>query len=619
MIGSILLLFGGLGTFLIGLKMMGDNLQNIAGDRLKPLFNKVSNNRSMGIATGAGITAVIQSSSATTVMIVGFVNAGMMTLKQATSIIMGANIGTTITAQITALQSLPITPFLTALACVGAFMAMSSKDKVAKTGMLVSGIGIIFVGMKFMSSSMEFFSSNETVIKMLSSVTNPALLMLIGLVFTALIQSSSATTSILITLCSVQGGATLMTLRSAIFVTLGINIGTCVTAMLASIGANTNAKRASVIHLLFNVFGTLIFIIFIFVAPLISPKLAMDYWLSRAFSQPSTQIAMFHTIFNVLATLMLVPFTGGLTKLATLLVREKKNIAEDAEEKKVAYIDERILKTPSIAIMVLRKELLAMAKLAKTNFDIAIDTLARLNFDKAQEFEEREKRLDYLNKKLTKFAVKISAKDISYKEEKEIASFYHVISDIERVGDYAENICESAQELVENDLQFSAKAVEEIIAMKGAIDKLYDNVITAFEQKSLALKDEVNGYEDLVDTYEDNLSKNHIVRLHNSECSSESGGIFLSIISNMERVADHFRNVFTSMTTYVTPSVKSKAAVKEEAPLADVTPDYSENVRITSDGAKPSIKKEESPADIENENPATAKVSTNEKDSEKKY
>ena len=384
MIGSILLLFGGLGTFLIGLKMMGDNLQNIAGDRLKPLFNKVSNNRFMGIATGAGITAVIQSSSATTVMIVGFVNAGMMTLKQATSIIMGANIGTTITAQITALQSLPITPFLTALACVGAFMAMSSKDKVAKTGMLVSGIGIIFVGMKFMSSSMEFFSSNETVIKMLSSVTNPALLMLIGLVFTALIQSSSATTSILITLCSVQGGATLMTLRSAIFVTLGINIGTCVTAMLASIGANTNAKRASVIHLLFNVFGTLIFIIFIFVAPLISPKLAMDYWLSRAFSQPSTQIAMFHTIFNVLATLMLVPFTGGLTKLATLLVREKKNIAEDAEEKKVAYIDERILKTPSIAIMVLRKELLAMAKLAKTNFDIAIDTLARLNFYKAQ-------------------------------------------------------------------------------------------------------------------------------------------------------------------------------------------------------------------------------------------
>ena len=310
MFESILLLLGGLGTFLIGLKMMGDNLQNIAGDRLKSLFNKVSNNKFMGIATGTGITAVIQSSSATTVMVVGFVNAGMMTLKQATSIIMGANIGTTITAQITALQSLPITPFLTAFACVGAFMAMSGKDKVAKAGMLISGIGIIFVGMRFMSTSMNNINNSPAVMNLLSSATNPLLLMLIGLVFTAIFQSSSATTSILITLCSVsvEGGGQLMTLQSAIFVTLGINIGTCVTAMLASIGANTNAKRASVIHLLFNVFGTAIFLIFIFLAPLISKKLAIDYWLAKAFPNVvSTQIAMFHTIFNIISTLILLP------------------------------------------------------------------------------------------------------------------------------------------------------------------------------------------------------------------------------------------------------------------------------------------------------------------------
>lgn len=606
MFESILFLLGGLGAFLIGLKMMGDNLQNIAGDRLKSLFNKVSNNKFIGIATGAGITAVIQSSSATTVMIVGFVNAGMMTLKQATSIIMGANIGTTITAQITALQSLPITPFLTALACVGAFMVMFGKDKFTKAGMLISGIGIIFIGMRFMSDSMDNVSSSPQVIELLASVTNPALLMLIGLVFTAIFQSSSATTSILITLCSVSldGGGQLMTLRSAIFVTLGINIGTCVTAMLASIGANTNAKRASVIHLLFNIFGTIIFLLIIFIAPLISEKLAFDYWLPRAFGPVSTQIAMFHTIFNVLATLVLVPFTGGLTKLATLLVRDKKNSQEDAEEKIFAYIDERILKSPSIALMVMRKELLAMASLAKLNFDIAIDTLTNLNFDRKKEFEEREQRIDFLNKKLTKFAVKISAKDISYKEEKEIASFYHVISDIERVGDYAENICESAQELVDNNLNFSPKAIEEIMMMKGAIDKLYDFVMQAFEQKSLVLKDEVNGYEDLVDTYEENLSKNHIVRLHNSECSAESGGIFLSIISNMERIADHFRNVFTSMSTYVS-AVKTKASVKDETPLADV--DNSENVRIL-----PSFPAENDTEQKENE--VTAQVSTNDKD-----
>ena len=559
---AFLLLMGGLGTFLLGLKLMSDNLQSLAGDRLKPLFNKLSNNRFMGIATGAGITAVIQSSSATTVMVVGFVNAGIMTLKQATGIIMGANIGTTITAHIASLQALPVASFLAAIACIGAFMTMSSKDKINKSGFLICGIGIIFVGMDFMSSAMKVFSENEAIRNFIATISNPFLLMLIGLVFTALIQSSSATTSILITL----GAVGMMTLRSAIFMTLGINIGTCVTAMLASIGANANAKRASVIHLLFNIFGTLIFIVLIFGLPLINEKLAFDYWLAAAFpNNIGTQIAMFHTLFNVVATIILVPFTGGLTKLATLLVPEKKKAPEQTpEEKKFMYIDERILKTPPIALMMLRKELIAMANLSKTNFDLSIDCLTKLNFDKMDEFNEREKHIDFLNKKLTKYSVKISAKDISYKEEKEIASFYHAISDIERVGDYAENICEYAQELVENNLSFSQVAVEEILLMKGAIDHLYETVINAFENKNIGLKDEVEGYEDLVDTYESDLSKNHIARLHNNTCSAESGGIFLSVISNMERVADHFRNVFYSMSTYVSPSVKTKAGIKSE-------------------------------------------------------
>lgn len=555
-IEALLLLFGGLGTFLLGLKLMSDNLQTLAGNRLKPLFNKLSNNRFMGIATGAGITAVIQSSSATTVMVVGFVNAGIMTLKQATGIIMGANIGTTITAHIAALQSLPIASFLAALACVGAFMTMSSKDKVAKSGMLICGIGVIFVGMDFMSSAMDAFSKDEAISKFISSIRNPFLLMIIGLAFTALIQSSSATTSILITL----GAAGMMTLRSAIFMTLGINIGTCVTAMLASIGANANAKRASVIHLMFNIFGTIIFSLLIFLLPLISPKLAFDYWLAKLVPDViGTQIALFHTLFNVVSTIILVPFTGGLTKLATLIVRDKKNKEQEVpEEKRFMYIDDRILKTPSIALLMLRKEIIAMAELAKTNFDISIECLTKLNFDKKQEFEEREKHIDYLNKKLTKYSVKISTKDISYIEEKEIASFYHAISDIERVGDYAENICEYAQELVENNLNFSNVANDEILLMKGAIDHLYENVMEAFEKKNLGLKDEVEGYEDLVDSYESDLSKNHIARLHNNTCSAESGGIFLSIVSNMERVADHFRNVFYSMTSYIS-SVKTKA------------------------------------------------------------
>lgn len=558
-LSSILLLLGGLGAFLVGLKMMGDNLQNLAGNRLKPLFNKVSNNRFMGIATGAGVTAIIQSSSATTVMVVGFVNAGIMTLKQATGIIMGANIGTTITAHITALQSLPITPFLTAMACVGAFMAMSSKDKIAKTGLLIGGIGIIFVGMKFMSSAMETVSENPKIEAMLTSVSNPFLLMFIGLAITALIQSSSATTSILITLSSVG----LMTLRNAIFMTLGINIGTCVTAMLASIGANTNAKRASVIHLLFNIFGCLIFTILIFVLPLISPKLAFDYWLPKAFTQVGTQIAMFHTLFNVVATIILVPFTSGLTKLSTLIVRDGKNTEQAPQDKKFLYIDERLLKTPSIALLMLRKEVVAMSKLAKENFDLALTTLTTLKFDKEEEFNEREKHIDFLNKNLTKYAVKISAKDIAYIEEKEIASFYHVISDIERVGDYAENIIEYAHELVDNNTNFSAQAIDELKDMQSAINQLYENVMLGFEHKSMAFKDIVDEYENMVDNFEETLSKNHIIRLHDNTCSAESGGVFLSTISNMERIADHMRNIFNSMSTYVSPALKTKVNIKD--------------------------------------------------------
>ena len=260
----ILTLLGGLGVFLIALKIMSENLESVAGNKLKNVFNKISSNRFAGIAVGTGVTAVIQSSSATTVMVVGFVNAGVMTLKQATAIIMGANIGTTVTAQIVALQSLPVTAFFAALACVGAFMTMLGKDKVNRAGQIIGSIGMIFVGLDVMSAAMSSFSGSETVTNVMASISNPFLLLLIGMVITAIIQSSSATTSILITMA----GAGLMTLENAIFITLGINIGTCITAVLASIGATVNGKRASVIHLMFNVFGSLVFFILALCLPI---------------------------------------------------------------------------------------------------------------------------------------------------------------------------------------------------------------------------------------------------------------------------------------------------------------------------------------------------------------
>ena len=294
---TILTLLGGLGVFLIALKIMSENLESVAGNRLRTVFNKISSNRFAGIAVGTGVTMVIQSSSATTVMVVGFVNAGVMTLAQATSIIMGANIGTTITAQIGALQSLPITAFFAALACVGAFMQMSKHDKVNLWGCIIGSIGMIFVGLQVMSAAMKSFSNSPVIEQVMTSISNPILLLLIGLTITAIVQSSSATTIILITMA----GANLMTLENAIFITLGINIGTCVTAMFASIGATSNGKRASFIHLMFNCIGSVIFFILALVLPI-------DKWLQSAFTEIETQIAMFHTIFNVTTTILLVPF-----------------------------------------------------------------------------------------------------------------------------------------------------------------------------------------------------------------------------------------------------------------------------------------------------------------------
>ncbi len=557
------MLLGGLGVFLVGIKTMGDNLEALAGNKLKQIFNRISNNRFTGVALGAGVTAVIQSSSATTVMVVGFVNAGVMTLTQAASIIMGANIGTTITAQITALQQLPIAAFFAAMACVGAFMQMSKRDGINKLGAILGGVGVLFVGLHVMSSSMNSLKENPTIAQAIANTANPFLLLLIGIVLTAVIQSSSATTTILISL----GAADLITLRAAIFVTIGINIGTCITAVLASIGATTNGKRASLIHLLFNCFGSLVF----FIIALCMPAKVFDALSGTFGGLISTQIAMFHTIFNLTTTLLLLPFVKQLTQLATLIIREKKPAAvqlpasaatadtDAAPKYKTTYIDARFLATPSIAIMMVRKEILSMAAMAKTNLDLSMQAVTTLDVSKAEEFRVREGNIDFLNSEITKYLVNVSSMQISYINEREIASYYHVISDIERVGDYAENIIEYAQELIAGKTAFSDAAIRQVDEMKLAVDKLYDHVITAFTNRDISLKDAIQTYEDRVDAYQEELAKDHIIRLSGGVCTTEAAGVFLSLISNLERIADHFRNVFNSMNGYVHPPLRTKA------------------------------------------------------------
>lgn len=566
---SILMLFGGLGVFLIGLKIMGDNLESLSGDKLKKLFNKISNNRFAGVAVGAGVTAVIQSSSATTVMIIGFVNAGVMTLVQATSIIMGANIGTTVTALIVSLQSLPITAFFAALACVGAFMEMSKKDTVNSIGAILAGIGLIFIGLDVMSGAMKYLQDLPIVNEILRSVTNPFLLVLIGLVLTALIQSSSATTSILLTLLAGSNiSDPIITLKSAIFIILGINIGTCVTALLASIGANANAKRASIVHLMFNIFGSFVFFFLAQFAHI--DKLFMLMFKNNI----QFQVSMFHLFFNLTTTVLLLPFVKQLAQLATLIVRDKKpkqsgdpTLNADGQVK-LQYVDDRLLATPSIAILMLRKEIIGMAGLAKRNLEFAMGSIINdsLTEESDAAFAETEKRIDYLNTQLTKFIVDISTEKISYVNEKELASYYHVLSDIERIGDYAENIIEYNKEMKEANAKFSDTAKLQLRDMQDTVMHLYEEVMAAFSSKDLSKEKDVWTIEDLVDKMQFALEKEHIERLRKQECTADAGSIFLSLISNVERIADHMMNVYKSMKTYLQPPTKQVANIKTSTP-----------------------------------------------------
>lgn len=571
LVKNLLMMLGGLGIFLTGLKLMGDNLQRLSGSKLQKTFNKISNNALSGVAVGAGVTALIQSSSATTVMVVGFVNAGIMTLQQAASIIMGANIGTTITAQIVALQSLPVTEIFAAFACIGAFMMMSKHDRINSLGSIFCGFGAIFVGLFVMSYSMKFLANNESVRNLMLATTNPVVLILIGVALTALIQSSSATTGILLTFCSVG----LIAFKPAIFVTLGINIGTCITALLASIGANTNAKRAACIHLLFNFLGCLIFLILVLCLPI-------DKWFEKMFTNIETQIAMFHTFFNLSTTLILLPFIKVLTKAAILIIPDKPaKLNEDGYvELQPKFIDDRLLATPPIAIAQLRKEILFMASLAKKNFDTAIYAITHNNLDKQDKFARREKHINFLNAILTKYIVEISNLEISYADEKEIGSYYHVLSDIERVGDYCENIYEFTEKLIKAESVFSEDALKEIEQAVTAFNNLYELVYSSFERKDISNAKEVEDYEDLIDTYTNNMAANHVVRLNNNQCSVYAGSQYLSLSSNIERIGDHIFNVYKSMFSYVKLPTKVTVKKSEDKPHKDEKPHKTEHSDI---------------------------------------
>lgn len=561
-INSIFFVLGGVAVFMIGMEMMGNNLEKSAGRSIRKLMNKATKNKAAGIGTGLVITALVNSSSATTVMIVGFVNVGLMTLNQAVSIIMGANIGTTISAFIMALSStggaIDIAAIFALVAFVGLLMTMiSKKDNVKRIGNILSGVGLIFVGLEFMSMSVgNLISDGSPVRTQIESIFlalgsgggrltwQIPVLFLIGLALTAVMQSSAAITGIAITLAS-NG---LITLPMAMCIVLGTNIGTCCTSLLSAIGANINAVRAAVVHLLFNVLGSLIFIWPVaFVGEQIASLLSFI---------PSVQwqIAVFHMLFNVLTTFILVWFSKYIVKLACLIVPDSKNkpvVQEDAQE----TLDVRLLKTPAIAVGQVRNEIVRMGDKAFANYKRSLDMLLSYDVKEKPVFDEMEQEIDRLNKYITQFLIKVSSEPISETDEKKISSFYHVTSDIERIGDYAENITEFAVKMVELNATFSEQAVQEIRDMDLHISELYKNVKQAFATHNLENIAIIEKEEEATDKICTLMHQSHISRTNEGLCTPEAGSVYLQLAVNMERIGDHMFNVANSIKSY-TPTIE---------------------------------------------------------------
>ena len=525
-------LFGGLGLFLFGMNMMGDGLQNAAGDKLKVFFEKLTSNPIKGVLTGAIITAIIQSSSATTVMIVGFVNAQLMNLYQATAVIMGANIGTTITGQLVTLDIQSIIPVFIG---VGALMILfAKKDTMKHLGSIVLGFGVLFLGMDIMKNSMDPLQSSPMFMELLKKLDgNMFLGILAGLVMTGILQSSSATTGILIALA----GTGIMNITMIIPILFGCNIGTCVTSIISSIGTSKTAKKAAIIHLLFNVIGTIIFI----------PLFGVLTWAVTELPiigshEVTRQIANAHTIFNVVSTAILLPFTPLLVKMSNKIIRGE----DETEKYGTKYVDDRLLENPSIAIAQITKDIERMAKKAKENVALSMKAFETDDKDLIEKAYENEKLINILEEEITKYLVKISKLDMPEKEHAKVIDLLHIVNDLERIGDHAENIVDYARIKSSKKLKVSAMAQEELSCMSELINASLEISVTTLEKPSQKKLDEICLLENKADYMEQELRKSHIDRLNKGICNATIGTIFLDIISNLERVSDLSLNVAQS-------------------------------------------------------------------------
>lgn len=544
---SILSLVAGVGVFLIACTMMGSSLEALGSRKLKALFSKTAKNKLVGVGIGTVTTAVIQSSSATSVMVIGFVSAGVMTLAQAATIIFGANIGTTVTGQLVALgmfgNGISTSVIFGALAGVGAFiLAFAKKDKLKNIGGILAGFGMLFAGLTMMGDAMEFFSEMDSVKDFLASFKNPWLLILIGTILTALIQSSSVMTSMVITMV-VSG---LITLKQGVYITMGANIGTCITALLAGITGTRDAKRTSLIHVFFNVSGVIMFMIVDLFLGL--GNVSYGALLQKAFPDaPQLQMAMFHTIFNVATVIVILPFTNLLVKAVTKILPDKP---EEKQEIHFKYLDEHLLATPSIATMEVKNEILNMAEISLENFNIACESIRLKNFKDKEKFEKNEKMLNFVNKGITSFVVKLLNTELSERDRAYLSSSLRTASDLEIVGDYAVSMTEYLEKLIEIGCMFSSGAINEILSLNEIVNKLYENVLKTYRDGDRNTLKKVFELEENIDDLSEKMAENHIKRLEKNECTPEVGARFLSLSSDIERIADHYVNVAKAIKSF---------------------------------------------------------------------
>ena len=532
-VANILSMAGRLGLFLFGIRTMGDGLENAAGAKLKRMLEVLTGNRFLAVLVGFVVTAIIQSSTATTVMVVGFVNAGMMSLAQAVGVIMGANIGTTVTSLLIALN---FSSVAAAAVLVGVILMLASKKTVVKNlGAIFTGFGLLFLGIDMMSDSMaplrESAGFMNFIVTVSESPLRPLFGIILGIVMTAVLQSSSASVGVLQTL-AMQG---LVPLKFSVFVLFGQNIGTCLTALFSTVGAKKNSKRAAVIHLLFNLIGTGIFILIALLTPYVE-------WIEKLSPDPMAQIAISHIVFNIVSTVIMFPFANVLVKLSCLLVPGK----DDSEsEMHCKFIDDRLLNTPPFAVMQVSKEVARMAKLARDNFETSAHALINRSNKDLDKVMENEEIINYLNHHITSYLVKLNALDITDSDSDYIARVFHAINDIERVGDHAINLAEAAQHNIGEGLKFSDPAREELNQLCGSVVTLLERSMAAFDNQSLSDNEakELSDLEEHIDDLTLECQDSHIFRLNRKECNTEAGMLYLNTITDFERVGDHAINI----------------------------------------------------------------------------